>query len=145
MEKLPYNVLSSEAYIIYLRKSRADNQDESVEEILAKHEQMLQELAERELGGRIPEHCIFREVVSGETIDERPEMKKVLSLIENPAIKMVLVVEPQRLSRGDLEDCGRVVNAFRYSKTKVMTTMMTYDLINKRLKPRIIKNDGKHY
>lgn len=131
MEKLPYNVLSSEAYIIYLRKSRADNQDESVEEILAKHEQMLQELAERELGGRIPEHCIFREIVSGETIDERPEMKIILSMIENPAIKMVLVVEPQRLSRGDLEDCGRVVNAFRYSKTKVMTTMMTYDLTNK--------------
>lgn len=131
MEKIPYNVLSSEAYIIYLRKSRADNPDESVEEILAKHEQMLQELAERELGGRIPEHCIFREVVSGETIDERPEMGKVLSAIENPAVKMVLVVEPQRLSRGDLEDCGRVVNAFRYSKTQVMTTMMTYDLTNK--------------
>ena len=131
MGKIPYNVLSSEAYIIYLRKSRADNQDESVEEILAKHEQMLQELAERELGGRIPEHCIFREVVSGETIDERPEMGKILSAIENPAVKMVLVVEPQRLSRGDLEDCGRIVNAFRYSKTKVMTTMMTYDLTNK--------------
>lgn len=131
MDKLPYNVLSSEAYIIYLRKSRADNQDESVEEILAKHEQMLQELAERELGGRIPEHCIFREVVSGETIDERPEIGKVLNAIENPAVKMVLVVEPQRLSRGDLEDCGKIVNAFRYSKTKVMTTTMTYDLTNK--------------
>lgn len=131
MEKMPYNVLSSEAYIIYLRKSRADNPDESVEEILAKHEEMLQELAERELGGRIPEHCIFREVVSGETIDERPEMLKVLSAIENPAVKMILVIEPQRLSRGDLEDCGRIVNAFRYSKTKVMTTMMTYDLTNK--------------
>ena len=131
MEKLPYNVLSSEAYIIYLRKSRADNQDESVEEVLAKHEAMLQELAERELGGRIPENCIFREVVSGETIDERPEMQNVLSAIENPAVAMVLVVEPQRLSRGDLEDCGRVVNAFRYSKTKVMTIQMTYDLTNK--------------
>ena len=131
MEKLPYNVLSTEAYIIYLRKSRADNQDESVEEILAKHEEMLQELAERELGGRIPEHCIFREVVSGETIEERPEMGKVLSAIENPAVARVLVVEPQRLSRGDLEDCGRIVNAFRYSKTKVMTLQMTYDLTNK--------------
>lgn len=131
MEKLPYNVLSSEAYLIYLRKSRADSQDESIEEVLAKHEEMLQELAERELGGRIPEHCIFREVVSGETIDERPEMQKVLSAIENPAVAMVLVVEPQRLSRGDLEDCGRVVNAFRYSKTKVMALQMTYDLTNK--------------
>lgn len=131
MKNIPLNVLSTEAYIIYLRKSRADNPDESVEEVLLKHETMLQELAERELGGRIPENCIFREIVSGETIDERPEMNKVLSLIENPAVKMVLVVEPARLSRGDLEDCGRVVNAFRYSSTKVMTLNMTYDLQNK--------------
>lgn len=131
MSKTPYKVLSTEAYIIYLRKSRADNPNESVEEILAKHEVMLQELAERELGGRIPDHCIFREVVSGETIDERPEICKVLNAIENPATVTVLVVEPQRLSRGDLEDCGRIVNAFRYSKTKVMTLQMTYDLNNK--------------
>ena len=131
MKKVPYNVLSTEAYIIYLRKSRTDNQNESVEEILAKHEEMLQELAEREFGGRIPEHCIFREIVSGETIDERPEMGKVLQAIESPGVTTVLVVEPQRLSRGDLEDCGRIVNAFRYSKTKVMTLQMTYDLNNK--------------
>ena len=131
LDGLPYNVLSTEAYIIYLRKSRADSPDESVEEVLAKHEQMLQELAERELGGRIPENCIFREIVSGETLDERPEANKVLALIENPAVKMVLVVEPARLSRGDLEDCGKIVNAFRYSNTKVMTLQMTYDLQNK--------------
>ena len=114
-----------------MRKSRADNPEESVEEVLSKHETMLQELAERELGGRIPERCIFREVVSGETIAERPEVNKVLELIENPAVKMVLVVEPARLSRGDLEDCGKIVNAFRYSNTKVMTLQMTYDLQNK--------------
>ena len=131
MESIPFNVLSTEAYIIYLRKSRADSPTESVEEVLEKHETMLQELAERELGGRIPEGCIFREVVSGETIEERPEINKVLSLIENPAVKMVLVVEPARLSRGDLEDCGKIVNAFRYSNTKVMTLTMTYDLSNK--------------
>lgn len=128
---MPVNVLSDEAYIIYLRKSRADNPHESVEEVLAKHETQLQEFAERELGGRIPEHCIFREVVSGETIAERPEMNKVLAMIENPKLKGVLVVEPQRLSRGDLEDCGKVVNAFRFSKTEVLTLNMTYDLTNK--------------
>ena len=131
MNKLPYNVLSTEAYIIYLRKSRADSQDETIEQVLAKHEKMLQELAERELGGRIPENCILREVVSGETIEERPKMNELLHLIENPAVKGVLVVEPQRLSRGDLEDCGKVVNAFRYSNTKVYTITMTYDLNNK--------------
>lgn len=127
----PVNVLSDDAYIIYLRKSRADNPHESVEEVLAKHETQLQEYAERELGGRIPEHCIFREVVSGETIAERPEMNKVLAMIENPKLKGVLVVEPQRLSRGDLEDCGKVVNAFRFSKTEVWTLNMVYDLTNK--------------
>ena len=131
MDKIPLNVLSTEAYIIYLRKSRADNPDESVEEVLAKHETMLQDLAERELGGRIPEHCIFREVVSGETIEERPEMNNILTLISNPAVKGVLVIEPQRLSRGDLEDCGKVVNAFRYSNTHVLTITMRYDLTNK--------------
>ena len=131
MGKIPVNVLSTKAYIIYLRKSRADNQDETVEEVLEKHEAMLQELAIRELGGMIPESCIFREVESGETIDERPEMLNVLDLISDPGVAAVIVVEPQRLSRGDLEDCGRIVNAFRYSNTKVITLTMTYDLTNK--------------
>lgn len=123
--------LTGDEYIMYLRKSRADNPHESVEEVLEKHETILQELAERELGGRIPEHCIMREIVSGETISERPEMLRVLSMIENPKLKGVLVVEPQRLSRGDLEDCGKVVNAFRFSKTEVVTQLMTYDLTRK--------------
>ena len=41
-------------YLIYLRKSRQDNPDESVEEVLAKHELILQEYAQRELGHTIP-------------------------------------------------------------------------------------------
>lgn len=125
------NILSTDEYFIYLRKSRADSPDESVEEVLAKHEVMLQDLAVKNLGGRIQESCIIREVVSGETIDERPGMLHLLSVIESPRTKMVLVVEPQRLSRGDLEDCGRCVNAFRYSSTQIMTLQMTYDLTNK--------------
>ena len=72
------NILTADEYIMYLRKSRADNPHESVEEVLEKHESLLQELAERDLGGRIPEHCIFREVVSGETIAERPQFNIVL-------------------------------------------------------------------
>ena len=123
--------MAGDEYIMYLRKSRADNPHESVEEVLEKHETILQELAARDLGGRIPERCIYREVVSGETISERPEMLNVLAQIENPKLKAVLVVEPQRLSRGDLEDCGKVVNAFRYSGTEVITTNMVYDLRNK--------------
>lgn len=58
-------------------------------------------------------------------------MIRLLAEIENPKLKAVLVVEPQRLSRGDLEDCGRIVNAFRYSGTQIITPNMVYDLSNK--------------
>ena len=119
------------SHLMYLRKSRQDDPSETVEEVLAKHENILQEYAMRELGGRIPEEHIYREVVSGESIDDREEIKKVLSQIENPLIKGVLVIEPSRLSRGDLIDCGRLINDFRYTRTLVVTPYMTYDLENK--------------
>ena len=120
-----------ELYIIYLRKSRQDDPNETVEEVLAKHETILQEYAVREFGGRIPEENIYREVVSGENIEDREEIQKVLARIEDPNIKGVLVIEPSRLSRGDLEDCGRLISDFRYTRTLVATPYMTYDLENK--------------
>lgn len=118
-------------WLIYLRKSRQDNPDETVEEVLAKHETMLQEYAEKELGGRIPEDNIYREVVSGESIDDRVEIKKVLARLEDPHVKGVLVVEPSRLSRGDLSDCAKVIDAFRFTYSLIATPMMTYDLEKK--------------
>lgn len=120
-----------EQYIIYLRKSRQDDPRETVEEVLEKHETMLQEYAQKEFGGKIPEENIYREVVSGESIEDREEIKKVLARIEDPNIKGVLVIEPSRLSRGDLEDCGRLLSDFRYTKTLVVTPYMTYDLESK--------------
>ena len=68
--------------IIYLRKSRSDSQYESIEEVLAKHETQLQDYMMRTTGGYIPEENIYREVVSGETIIDRPMMIKLLSEIE---------------------------------------------------------------
>lgn len=120
-----------EGWIIYLRKSRQDDPDQTVEEVLEKHEAMLQEYAEREFGGRIPEENIYREVVSGESIDDRVEIKKVLARLEDPAVLGVLVVEPSRLSRGDLADCARVIDAFRFTHSLVATPMMTYNLEKK--------------
>lgn len=120
-----------EIWIIYLRKSRQDDPNQTVEEVLAKHEVMLQEYAEREFGRRIPEENIYREVVSGESIDEREEIKKVLARLEDPAVKGVLVVEPSRLSRGDLSDCARIIDSFRFTHTLIATPMMTYNLEKK--------------
>lgn len=118
-------------YLMYLRKSRQDDPNETVQEVLTKHEIMLQEYAEKELGGRIPEENIYREVVSGESIDDRVEIQKVLLRIEDPAVRGVLVKDAPRLSRGDLEDCGRLINDLRYTHTRVVTPMMTFDLEKK--------------
>lgn len=117
--------------LIYLRKSRSDNPLESVEEVLKKHETILQDYCQREFGFTVPESNIYREVVSGESINDRIEIKKVLSRIEDKSIKAVLVVEPQRLSRGDLIDCGTLIDVLRFSNTLVITPTMTYNMENK--------------
>lgn len=118
-------------WIMYLRKSRQDDPNETVEEVLAKHETILQEWAERELGFKIPADDIYREVISGESIADREEIKKVLARLEDPAVVGVLCVEPSRLSRGDLADCAKIINSFRFSKSIVATPYMTYNLENK--------------
>lgn len=116
--------------IIYLRKSRAEGK-ESVEEVLYRHEKILQDFAIQTFGQKIPEENIYREVVSGETLDERVEIKKVFNRLEKEEIKVLLVVEPQRISRGDMLDCGRVVQILRYTETLCVTVTKTYDLNNK--------------
>jgi DNA invertase Pin-like site-specific DNA recombinase len=116
---------------MYLRKSRQDDPNETVEEVLAKHETILQEWAEKELGFKIEEDNIYREVISGESIADREEIKKVLARLEDPAVVGVLCVEPSRLSRGDLADCAKIIDSFRFSKSLIATPYMTYDLENK--------------
>lgn len=112
----------------YDRKSRFDDKSLSVEEVLARHAQILKDYAENYLGGPIPDKNKYQEVGSGEQIDERPEMLRLLKAIESPDIKAILVVDVQRLSRGDLEDAGRLIKLLRYSNTYVITPYKTYDL-----------------
>lgn len=123
-----YSQFKADEILVYLRKSRTDDPLLSVEEVLQKHETILDEWAEKNLGAKIPEENRFREVVSGETISDRPEVQKVLRLIESPKIKAILIVEIQRLSRGDLEDAGRLIKLLRYTNTLVITPQKTYDL-----------------
>lgn len=112
----------------YGRKSRSDDPLMTVEEVLEKHNKILEEYAIRNLGGPIPEENKYREVVSGESLDSRPEITRLLKTIESPKIKAILTVEVQRLSRGDLEDAGRLIKLLRYTNTFVITPTKTYDL-----------------
>lgn len=126
--------LTPDEVLVYLRKSRTDDPALTVEEVLSKHEQMLDDWVDRNLpgAGRIPESNRYREVVSGETIESRPRVQELLRRIESPRSKAVLIVEPQRLSRGDLEDIGRLVKILRYTNTLAITLQYTYDLNDER-------------
>ena len=124
--------LKPEEVIIYLRKSRTDDPSLTVSETLSKHEQMLDDFCRKTWNALVPEQNRFREVVSGETIESRPEIKKVLRLIEQDRYKAILIVEPQRLSRGDLEDIGRLSKLLRYTHTYVLTLQYSYDLSDER-------------
>ena len=113
-------------YAIYLRKSREDIESEKYGEgeTLARHEKILTTLAQKR---NLAIGKIYREVVSGETISERKEMQKLLKDVENEKWTGVLVVEVERLARGDTADQGRVSKAFKYSHTKIITPVKTYD------------------
>ena len=113
-------------YAIYLRKSRADVEAESKGEgeTLARHEHILLELANKK-GLKIGK--IYKEIVSGETIEARPEMQKLLSDVKQGKWKGVLVVEVERLARGETIDQGIVAKTFRISNTQIITPMKTYN------------------
>lgn len=114
------------SYCIYLRKSRADIEAESrgEGETLARHENILLGLSKKM---KISITQIHREIVSGETISSRPVMQQLLSEVEKGLWTGVLVMEVERLARGDTMDQGIVVQAFKYSDTKIITPMKIYD------------------
>lgn len=114
--------------IEYDRKSRSDDPLLSVEEVLEKHGKILEEYAMKNFDGPVPEENKFKEVGSAESIDSRPEMVRLLKAVESPKIRAIMVVDVQRLSRGDLEDAGRLIKILRYTNTYVITPMKIYDL-----------------
>lgn len=111
------------SYCIYLRKSRKDEQLEETE-VLQKHEKALLSLAKNK---DFNIKKIYREIVSGDTISQRPEMQNLLNDVSNGTYKGVLVMEIERLARGNSIDQGIVANTFKFSGTKIITPYKIYD------------------
>lgn len=113
-------------YLMYLRKSRADAEKERYGkyETLSVHEKALTELARRE---RLPVAQIYRELVSGETIEARTEFKRVMDRIADPDCAGVIVHAIDRLGRGDPMEYGWILSSFRYTETLIVTPGRTYD------------------
>lgn len=111
---------------IYLRKSRMDMEAErhGAGDTLERHRRELMALS-KGMGLNITH--IYQEVVSGETITARPQMQQLLHDVEAGQYEHVVVMEVERLARGDTLDQGVVSRAFRFSGTKIVTPKKTYD------------------
>ena len=121
----PFN---KDLYALYLRKSRTDLELEAMGEgeTLQRHHDMLMNLASKhEIH---PDHIVvYKELVSGDSISERPQMQRLLTDVYNKKYKAVLVVEVERLARGNTKDQGEVADAFAYSGTHIITPAKIYD------------------
>jgi site-specific DNA recombinase len=113
-------------YCLYLRKSRADAEAEArgEGETLARHEKILLDLAKRM---KLNITQIYKELVSGDSIAARPMMQQVLMEVEKGLWDGVLVVEVERLARGDTIDQGIVAQTFKYSDTHIITPTKVYN------------------
>lgn len=118
-------------YAIYLRKSRADLEAEKLGEgeTLARHKKILTEFAAKKglyIGG------IYQEIVSGETIEARPEIQKLMSDCYKGQYKGILIVDVTRLSRGNQGDAQKILDCLKYSNRNdgvlVITPTKIYDV-----------------
>lgn len=103
---------------IYMRKSRGDEGD------LAKHRMILEDLCKSK-GWR---YSKYSEIGTSDSIDLRPQMIQLLKDIENELYDAVVVVDLDRLSRGDGEEQARIKNILRLTNTLIVTPYKTYDL-----------------
>lgn len=121
--------MMTDEYWMYLRKSRADLEAEArgEGETLSKHRNTLTKLAS-DRGYLITK--IYAETVSGESIIHRPEMVKLLQDLEDSPPRGVLVMDIDRLGRGDKIDQGMIERAFKESGALIITPTETYDMNN---------------
>ncbi|WP_018132704.1 recombinase family protein [Effusibacillus pohliae] len=112
---------------VYLRKSRADIEAEArgEGETLSKHRRALFELAKKY---RYTITDVYEEIVSGERIIDRPEMQRLLHAVQEGRYNAVLCMDIDRLGRGNLVDQGLIQDAFKASRTLIITPRKVYDL-----------------
>lgn len=109
---------------LYLRKSRFDDESETMEQVLSRHEKLLTDYCKR---NNLIIKKIYREVVSGENIENRPQCQQLLEDVANGLYEGVVVVEIERLSRGNPIDQVEILETFKEAKAKIYTLQKVYD------------------
>ena len=113
----------SNTVAIYLRKSR-DEDNETRDVTLARHEKLLNEYCER---NNLYIKKTYKEVVSGESIAARLEMQRLLVDVTAGKYDGVVCIELERLSRGNQIDQAEILEVFKKTGTKISTLNKVYD------------------
>lgn len=95
---------------LYLRKSRDENQEDA----LVKHRGRLQRLC-KERGWIIKD--VYEEIITGAKLEKRTEMQKLLESLH--LYDAVVVIDLDRLGRGNMKEWGEVLEAFKVNNTLV--------------------------
>ena len=112
---------------MYLRKSRAEELTDTIDETLKRHKETLTEFARK---NELIVSGIYEEVVSGESLYARPQMLRLLSDIEQGKYEAVLCMDIDRLGRGAMSDQGVILETLKAADTKIITPRKVYDLNN---------------
>lgn len=118
-------------YAMYLRKSRADIEAEKLGEgeTLKRHKDILTKLAAKQ-GLYVGK--IFQELVSGETIEARPQIQQLINECYEGKYKGIIIIDVDRLSRGNQGDMQTIMDCLKYSNNRngllVVTPTKTYDV-----------------
>lgn len=120
--------LNKDMYAMYLRKSRKDIELEAMGEgeTLARHHARLMNLAARH-DIHPDQIVVYKEMVSADSLDERPEMLRLLNDVYAKKYKGVLVTEIERLARGNTREQGEVADAFYATTTTIISESKVYD------------------
>ena len=114
---------------MYLRKSRMDTDfdDVSVEETLNRHRRILESFCKER---RLNVVETLEEVVSGESLSARPQMLRLLDLVNTGMYAGVVCVDIERLSRGSSLESGYIMQVLQTNNCKIITPSKIYDLQN---------------
>lgn len=114
-----HNEIIIEDVAIYLRKSRGETEKD-----LDKHSDALIEIC-NDKGWK---YEIYKEIVSGDTIEMRPIIHQLLEDVEDDLYDAVMVIDQDRLSRGGTADSESIKETLVNSKTYLIESSKVFDL-----------------
>ncbi|MHC1745541.1 MAG: recombinase family protein [Negativicutes bacterium] len=110
---------------IYLRKSRDEGE---YEDVLSKHRDTLVAYAEKQKWT----YRLYEEIGSGENIVKRKKMQQLLVDVKDNRYDGVLVMDIDRLGRGERDDWNEICKTLLGTETYIVTRQKIYDLSNEQ-------------